>query len=121
MNGRVKDILPIRVSTATAIAAAGTTRSREFPEVATFSSIIVDVNITAISGSGATLTVGVEEYDEVSGTWNDLPAGQMTAMTTVSHQRIQFSKFGVSLRWRFVAAGTSPSIAFTVGAVLSNE
>lgn len=121
MSPVIKDVVPIREVGAAALTGAATSQSRELREFASFSKAIFILNVTAVSGSGASMTVTIQEYDPQSGTWADLPGTQFTAVTATGRQRIAFSQFGTNLRANYVRTGSSPSFTFTLTGIGSTE
>lgn len=87
----------------------------------------VFINVTAISGAGATLTVHIEGYDKASGTWVTLltSAGlvatgavvltvdpRITGSTNVIAQKGLMEK----MRVRPVKSGTTTTLTYSIGA-----
>jgi len=95
--------------------------SREYPELANFNRAKFFLNVSAISGSGASLTITIEEEDPfATGIWNTVVT--FSAITTVSSGTPQAVElYGLNYRLQAVVAGTTPSITFTCGAVTNSE
>lgn len=79
------------------------------------SGLRVQVNVTAISGAGATLTPFVEDSVDGGATWNVIDT--IPPITTVSRVvRNIAAPYGSLVRLRHSVSGTSPSITFAVHA-----
>ena len=107
----IKDTIPFREFGVGAVSATGVS-DREFPEVCTFSKMIFQLDVSAITGS-PNLVIKIQEQFPASLGWFDLPGTDFTAATGVSSQRIIKIDFGTRLRasWTFSGSGT---ITFTL-------
>jgi hypothetical protein len=71
------------------------------------------VNVTAISGSGASITVKLQNSMDGT-TWTDVPNGAFGAITADGSAQMTFVGLGVKCRWVATIAGTSPSITWNI-------
>lgn len=117
-----------QVGAGRALSGAGTSWSREYPELGAFSKAIFLLDVSAISGSGASLTVTVQGFNEASGKWHDVVAfAPQTAVSAASpvptsaglqqSASLDFTRY----RAQWVVAGTSPSVTFTLVAIAHTE
>jgi len=74
------------------------------------------LDVSAISGVGATLAAKFQEYDEASDTWFDITGGGFVAKTTVTNERIEFNCNSDRIRAALTITGTTPLITFTLAA-----
>jgi hypothetical protein len=90
--------------------------------------LTITVNITAISGAGATLTVSIDAWDEASQTWvNQLTSLGLTATGAtqiyVSHHMTPVANVAAQkpvaprMRVRPVRSGTTTTLTYSIGAV----
>lgn len=101
---------------ATARTATGNSATQSIP--GHIREAFVGVNVTAVSGTGPTLTVQFQQQD-ANGIWQTLAAtSSITAVSTVALNLPEASYSfvgGGSYRVRWVIGGTSPSFTFQVG------
>jgi len=80
----------------------------------------VYVQVTAISGAGATFTPIVEEYDEFSGNWVTAATG--TGLTAVGTYRVLVDPlYATMYRLNWTLTGTTPSVTVQAGAWCSSS
>lgn len=104
---------------------AGTTTSREYPELGAFSRGLFLLDVSAASGSGPTLDVVVQGYDLLSGKWHPvLTFAQQTAATGSSSviaaqaADLDYSTY----RAQFTVGGSStPTFTLTLGCIAGCE
>lgn len=89
--------------------------------VGMYDSLAVDVNISAISGTSASLTVYIDRKG-ADGHYYQIYAGTgLTAIGSVSlslgHGMTTGVDFGNTLRIRLVIAGTTPSVTYTASVI----
>ena len=95
--------------------ATGTVNAdRGVGEAVNFSAFL---KVTASTGTGETLDVKFQEWDEVSQDWYDITGAAFTQATGVTSERITFSTNAFLVRCVQVIAGTTPTFDYTVGAV----
>jgi hypothetical protein len=97
--------------------------SRMYPELSNFQTARIYVEVTAISGSGASLAVDIQEQNPMTGNWVSMgtPPG-FTAITTVSLPApTTLTLGGLNYRVVYTIAGTTPSVTFTCCAVPNSE
>ena len=73
------------------------------------------IDVTALSGTAPTVTVIIEEQDELSGKWFEI-ANFTAAISTVSSERIEIAFIGSGqVRTSWVIGGSAgPSVTFSV-------
>lgn len=103
-------IVPLGTVTATTIGAATT--------VGSYKEALLTLNVTALSGTSPTLTVTIQASDDGGTTWYNLPGGLFTQITAVGTAALQVNTFGDTIRANCVVAGTTPSVTFSVKAVV---
>lgn len=80
----------------------------------------VTENVTAISGSGATLTV-TPQFSYDGSVWYDQSAkNSFTPFTATGIQTKQITQVAIHFRLKFVVAGTTPSVTHTYSIVAKN-
>lgn len=72
------------------------------------------LNVTAISGTGPSMTVVLETSDDNGVNWYPLPGGTFTAATAISRQILSVGQLGGDIRANYAITGTTPSVTFTV-------
>lgn len=98
--------------------------SKEFREFSNFQRCKLQVAVTAISGSGASLTVDLQVQNQFTLTWASVtPAigAAFAGITTVSDVSTTFELYDDCYRVVYTVAGSSPSITFTCHATLNCE
>lgn len=106
------------------IASAGTSNSREYRELASFSRGTFILDVTAASGTSPTLNVTVEGQDPISQKWHTIVTfPQQTAatgggvITPITVNPLTFPNY----RAKFVVGGTTPSFTFSLSCVSVTE
>jgi len=81
------------------------------------------VDVSAITGVGATLVVTLEEKDPVSGNWVEAAAPtELAAITAVGTFRAEVVNLpGSSYRLKFDISGTTPSVTFSAALVTKDR
>ncbi len=81
------------------------------------------VNVTALSGTSPTLTVSVQIRDPLSGVWATVKSTSAISATGTTLLTIAESytneSLGDQFRVSWVISGTSPSVTFSIGGILS--
>jgi hypothetical protein len=110
----IKDVIPLRLTSAAAVGA--TVASREIPELASFQNAILFVTVTAISGSGATITPDVQDKPPSAayGSTGWISLGTLTGIVATGTYRYPIAgPFGTNARVNYVITGSSPSATFS--------
>jgi hypothetical protein len=103
---------------------AGTTFSREYPELGAYSRAIWMLDVTAQSGTTPTLDVKIQGWDVLSGKWRDvITFTQVTGAQVPITPAAQTGQLDYQLyRASFVVGGTAtPTFTFTLGAICHSE
>jgi hypothetical protein len=118
----IKDVIPLRLPSAAAIGA--TFASRELPELASYQNAVLFVTVTAISGSGATLTPDVQDKPPSAayGSTGWISLGTLTGIVATGTYRYPIAgPFGTFARVNYVITGSSPSATFSSEIVVCTE
>ncbi len=76
-------------------------------------SVVVTIDITAISGASATITVSLDAYDETSGKYVSI--ANSSGLTATGTTRLVVNPLSdVGLRVSWTITGTTPSITCTI-------
>jgi hypothetical protein len=105
-------------SAASPITVTATGLSREYPELASFDTMAVLLDVSAVSGTTPSLTVTVQGHNPLSDKWHDVvtfPA-QTAVTSTVIAPVSTFLDFQ-NYRASWTVTGTTPSFTFTLGAI----
>lgn len=87
--------------------------------VANYRDMHLYLNVTAVSGAGATLDIYAQSLDPVSATWADTQLVFSAVSTTgLSYANIGSLGLGTDFALRWVLSGTTPSFTFSVGIIL---
>jgi len=84
--------------------------------VGDYSRMIVFLDVTALSGTGATLTIKIDALDPVSGKWVEVETSP--AITAVGTYALKHEIYEDAARIRVVVSGTGVSATISVGVVL---
>lgn len=108
----------------TLLASAARTTSGQSPEVfarGPVTGLVIEVNVSALSGTSPSLTLDLEDTFDGS-TWNkvaDVDSAAITATgVTVKRVDLRGTPCTERLRVNYTIAGTSPSVTFSVKAYL---
>jgi hypothetical protein len=71
---------------------------------------ILDIDITAVSGTSPTIDFTLETY--VNGTWRTIPGVTLAQKTAVSTLTAAVTNFGDKVRLSWTVGGTTPSFTF---------
>lgn len=116
----IKAVLTIRPVTATATATGAAV------DTLGYNSAAITLEVGAVSGTTPTLDVKVQECDTSGGTYTDITGAAFTQVTASNNSQIlRVDGLGVGSRKRYIRAlgtiaGTTPSFAFGVEALLGN-
>lgn len=111
------------------VTTATTTQSREFMDFGSYSKAIFILDVSAITGAGASIAVTIQGFNEASGKWHTVvdfgtpitavsPASPVpSASNLVLSANLDFIRY----RAQWVTAGTGISITFTLNAILHTE
>lgn len=105
---------------------SATYTSKEFRELASFQRAKLDLSVTAISGTSASLSVDLQVQNQYTLGWASMTApvslvSGFTNVTTASSVSQVFELYDECYRVVYTVAGTSPSITFTCSATLNCE
>jgi hypothetical protein len=111
-----------------AASGVGTTLSREFPELGSFSKAVFILDVSVATGTLPTLDVTVQGFNEASGKWHTVAtfpqqtstsaASPLAANSTlVQASNIDFLRY----RAQWVLGGTTPVFTFTLVALCHTE
>ena len=95
------------------IAAAGTTFSAAIPNMSVVQNVVLQSNVTAISGTAPSIVVTLQDTVDGGTNWNDVQALTSQTATGVVVARIS-AVFSDQVRFKYVVAGTLPSVTFRI-------
>lgn len=105
------------VSNPKTLTGAQTFNSREYGEYAGMAKGLLLLNITAATGSGQTLTVTLQGWDEAAGIWRDAATiAAQSAVAVVAPVIVDPLWYDI-YRAQIVVAGTTPSFTFTLSMI----
>jgi len=84
-------------------------------DVSNFSKILVFLDVTALTGTGPSVTLNIEALDPASGEY--AVVNSTDAITAVGLYTLKHDVYEHTIRFRIVLGGTSPSATVSVGAV----
>ena len=119
----VKDIIPLRLPSAAALG-AGTTTSREIPELASFQNAILFVTVTAVSGTSPTLDVTLlDRAPSAAYGAGFVLIGTLPQINATGSYRLAIAgPFGTCSRLSFVVGGSAtPTVTFSCELVVTTE
>jgi len=119
----IKDVIPLRLPSAAALG-AGTTNSREIPELASFQNAVLFVTVTAVSGTSPTLDVTLlDRAPSAAYGAGFILIGTLPQITATGSYRLAVSgPFGTNARLAFVVGGSAtPTVTFSCELVVTTE
>lgn len=116
----VKDVIPLRLVSAAAMTT--TTASREIPELASYQNAVLFITVSAISGTGATLTPDFQDRAPSAAYGSGFISAPLTGITATGSYKYPIAgPFGTNARVNYAVTGTSPSITFSSEIVATTE
>lgn len=101
---------------------AATTLSREYMEFSTISRALFMLNITAMGGTGPTLVVTIEGFDETANIWRTVVAFPSQNSVVTPPEIAVDPLYYTRLRAKFVVAGTAtPTFTVSLAAACMAE
>ena len=101
------------VAASQTIAAAGTTNGPTLSNLSLAQNVVLQVNVTAITGTAPTLTVNFQDTVDGGANWNTVFSTTAQTATGVTVVR-STALFSDQARLQYVVAGTTPSVTFRV-------